>query len=238
MSTVRRREKILVIEDEADILELVEYNLKREGYRVSGCLDGEQGLQAARKENPDLVVLDLMLPGMDGFEVCRELKRDPVTRHIPVLILTAKAEESDVILGLGIGADDYVTKPFRPKELVARVQAVLRRGPARGEGPGGERLVRGDLVVDLLRHEVTVRGHAVVFTPTELRLLHFLASHPGRVFTRSHLLSRVIGEDAVVTDRNVDVHVRSVRQKLGDLRDLIETVRGVGYRFKDLATAS
>ncbi|MEZ5964995.1 MAG: response regulator transcription factor [Planctomycetota bacterium] len=237
MSTPRRREKILVIEDEADILDLVEYNLKREGYRVVGFLDGEQGLQAARKENPDLVILDLMLPGMDGLEVCRELKRDPLTRTTPVIILTAKSEETDVILGLGVGADDYVTKPFRPKELIARVQAVLRRGPLRGEASGPDRLVRGDLVIDTTRHEVRVGGDTVQFTPTELRLLHFLATHPGRVFTRAHLLSRVIGEDAVVTDRNIDVHVRAVRQKLGPLRDLVETVRGVGYRFKDAVVA-
>lgn len=230
----RRRQKILVIEDEADILEVVEYNLRREGYRVLGVLDGEQGLQRAKQESPDLVILDLMLPGMDGVEVCRELKRDPLTRGIPVIILTAKAEETDVILGLGVGADDYVVKPFRPRELVARVQAVLRRG-MRGESDGPERLVRGDVVIDTGRHEVRVGGQSVQFTPTELRLLHFLAQHPGRVFTRSHLLSRVIGEDAVVTDRNVDVHVRSVRQKLGEKRELIETVRGVGYRFKDAA---
>ena len=236
MSTIRRREKILVIEDEADILEVIEYNLRREGYRVSGSLDGEQGLQQAKKDNPDLVVLDLMLPGMDGLEVCRQLKSDPLTRTTPVIILTAKSEETDVIVGLGVGADDYVTKPFRPKELIARVQAVLRRGPLRTE-TSGPRVVRGEIVIDTARHEVLVRGQAVTFTPTELRLLHFLAGHPGRVFTRGHLLSRVIGEDAVVTDRNVDVHIRSVRQKLGDLRDAIETVRGIGYRFKDAVNA-
>jgi two-component system phosphate regulon response regulator PhoB len=233
VSSTRRREKILVIEDEADILEVIEYNLRREGYKVIRSLDGEEGLQLARKDAPDLVVLDLMLPGMSGLEVCRELKRDALTRATPVIILTAKSEETDVILGLGMGADDYITKPFRPKELTARVQAVLRRGPLRGESSGPERVVRGGLVIDTGRHEVRVHGEPVAFTPTELRLLHFLAVHPGRVFTRSHLLSRVIGEDAIVTDRNVDVHVRAVRQKLGDLRDLVETVRGVGYRFKD-----
>ena len=234
----RRREKIVVIEDEADILELIEYNLAREGYRVTACSDGEQGLHAARKADPDLILLDVMLPGIDGFEVCRQLRRDPLTRSVPVVFLTAKAEEADVILGLGLGADDYVAKPFRPRELIARVQAVLRRGPSRGEEPSGERLVRGDLVIDMVRHEVMARGENVVLTPTEMRLLHLLASHPGRVFTRAHLLSRVIGEDAIVTDRNVDVHIRGIRQKLGELREVIETVRGVGYRFKDRATAS
>ena len=227
-----------MIEDEADILELIEYNLVREGYRVTACSDGEQGLHAARKNDPDLILLDVMLPGIDGFEVCRQLRRDPLTRNVPVVFLTAKAEEADVILGLGLGADDYVAKPFRPRELIARVQAVLRRGPSRGEEPGGERLVRGDLVIDMVRHEVTVRGEGVVLTPTEMRLLHLLASHPGRVFSRAHLLSRVIGEDAIVTDRNVDVHIRGIRQKLGELREVIETVRGVGYRFKDRTTAS
>lgn len=225
--------KILIIEDEADILEVLQYNLAREGYRVVPCRDGEEGLSRARTEAPDLVVLDLMLPGLDGLEVCRCLKQDPVTRAIPVIMVTAKGEESDIILGLGLGAEDYITKPFSPKELAARVKVVLRRGPARNEAVGIERVVRGDLSVDMTRHEARVGERLLTLTPTEMRLLHFLASHPGRVFPRDHLLSRVIGEDAVVTDRNIDVHVRAVRQKLADQRDLIETVRGVGYRFKE-----
>ncbi len=225
--------KILVIEDEADILEVITYNLEREGHKVISCRNGEQGLSRIRTDNPDLVILDLMLPGMDGVEVCRQVKSDPVTRAIPVIMVTAKAEESDIVLGLGIGADDYITKPFSPKELVARVKVVLRRGPLREESGGGERVVRGDLSIDLGRHEATVAGQLLTLTPTEMRLLHFLASHPGRVFPRSHLLSRVIGEDAIVTDRNIDVHVRALRQKLGEAADVIETVRGVGYRFAD-----
>jgi DNA-binding response OmpR family regulator len=225
--------KILVIEDESDILEVIQYNLEREGHKVIPCRNGEQGLSRIRTDNPDLVILDLMLPGMDGVEVCRQVKSDPVTREIPVIMVTAKAEESDIVLGLGIGADDYIAKPFSPKELVARVKVVLRRGPLREQSGGGERVVRGDLVVDLGRHEAMVAERSLTLTPTEMRLLHFLASHPGRVFPRSHLLSRVIGEDALVTDRNIDVHVRALRLKLGEQAAVIETVRGVGYRFAE-----
>ncbi|MEQ1631457.1 MAG: response regulator transcription factor [Planctomycetota bacterium] len=225
--------KILVIEDESDILEVIQYNLEREGHKVIACRNGEQGLSRIRTDNPDLVILDLMLPGLDGVEVCRQVKSDPVTRAIPVIMVTAKAEESDIVLGLGIGADDYIAKPFSPKELVARVKVVLRRGPLREQSGGGERVVRGELTIDLGRHEATIGGVPLTLTPTEMRLLHFLASHPGRVFPRSHLLSRVIGEDAIVTDRNIDVHVRALRQKLADSADVIETVRGVGYRFAD-----
>jgi len=174
-----------------------------------------------------------MLPGMDGVEVCRQVKSDPVTRSIPIVMVTAKGEESDIVLGLGIGADDYITKPFSPRELVARIKVVLRRGPLREQSGGGERVVRGTLTVDLGRHEARVSDQLVNLTPTEMRLLHFLASHPGRVFPRAHLLSRVIGEDAIVTDRNIDVHVRALRLKLGEHQHLIETVRGVGYRFAE-----
>lgn len=229
-----KRETILVIEDEPDILEVIEYNLAREGYKVKTARDGDDGLKRARRDSPDLVLLDVMLPGVDGVEVCRQLKRDPITRAIPVMMVTAKGEESDVVLGLGVGADDYITKPFSPRQLVARVQAVLRRGPLKEESGQGERVVRGPVVIDLARHEATIDGKSEVLTPTELRLLHFLASHPGRVFDRAHLLSRVIGEDAIVTDRNIDVHIRSIRQKLGRHRELVETVRGVGYRFADV----
>jgi two-component system alkaline phosphatase synthesis response regulator PhoP len=228
-----KREKILVVEDENDILEVIQYNLAREGYKVTCTRDGDQGLTRIKRDAPDLVILDLMLPGLDGIEVCRRIKQDPITNGIPVIMVTAKSEESDVILGLGVGADDYLTKPFSPKELVARVKTVLRRGPLKEERAVGERVVRGELVIDVGRHEVLLDGQPVVLTPTELRLLHFLASHPGRVFNRSHLLSRVIGEDAIVTDRNFVVHVRAVRSKLGERREFIETVRGVGYRFRD-----
>jgi two-component system phosphate regulon response regulator PhoB len=194
---------------------------------------GEEGLRKAKAEAPDLIILDLMLPGIDGVELCRRLKQDPVTRGIAIVMVTAKSEESDVVLGLGVGADDYVAKPFRPRTLLARVEAVLRRGELKEQRARAEHVVRGPLVIDTTRHEILVDGRPIDFTPTEFRLLHFLASHPGRVFSRSELLSRVIGETAVVLDRNIDVHVRAVRQKLGPLRDLIQTVRSIGYRFRE-----
>jgi len=231
----RSPKSIVIIEDEPDILEVLSYNLTREGYKVRTAEDGETGLSLVRKHAPDLVLLDLMLPGRDGLEVCRELKGDTVTTVVPVIMVTAKGEESDVVLGLGLGADDYITKPFSPRELIARVRAVMRRSPMQVSGDATERVVRDGVVIDAGRHRVTVDGDDVTFTATELRLLHFLAAHPGRVFTRDHLLSRVIGENAIVIDRNIDVHVRAIRKKLGPHRTLIETVRGVGYRFRDTA---
>ncbi|MCC7013872.1 MAG: response regulator [Planctomycetes bacterium] len=228
-----KRDKIVVIEDEADILEVLNYNLKREGYTVVASRNGEDGLDKVRRENPDLVLLDLMLPGLDGIEVCKRLQADPVTSNVPVIMVTAKGEESDVVLGLQLGADDYVTKPFSPKELLARVKAVLRRGPLRETRAAGERITRDGLVVDVVKHHASVDGEPLTLTATEMRLLHFLAAHPGRVFSRDQLLSRAIGDHAVVIDRNIDVHVGAIRRKLGRCRDLIETIRGVGYRFKD-----
>lgn len=225
--------KILVVEDEPDILEVIHYNLQREGHKVIRCRNGEEALSQIQTENPDLIILDLMLPGMDGVEVCRAVKSNPVTQAIPIIMITAKSEESDIVLGLGIGADDYITKPFSPRELIARVKVVIRRATAVDGVDAKERVERGPIVVDLGRYEARVDGQVLNLTPTEMRLLHFLASHPGRVFPRAHLLSRVIGEDAVVTDRNIDVHVRSLRQKMGEHSIAIETVRGVGYRFAD-----
>jgi two-component system, OmpR family, alkaline phosphatase synthesis response regulator PhoP len=235
---VAKRQKLLVIEDEADILELLVYNLTREGFAVSGCRDGVEGLTRARQELPGLILLDLMLPGIDGLEVCSRLKADHATRAIPIVMVTAKGEESDIVLGLGVGADDYIVKPFSPRELVARVKAVLRRGPVAGTEPGG-RVVRtalgaaGGLVVDPARHEVELDGEPVAFTATEFKLLYLLASNPGRVFTRDSLLSRISGDETLVLERNIDVHIRALRKKLGACRELIETIRGVGYRFKD-----
>jgi DNA-binding response OmpR family regulator len=222
--------KIAVIEDEADILEVIVYNLSKEGYEVCSALDGEEGLQLVKKEAPDLVLLDLMLPGLDGIEVCRKLKADPAAHSISIIMVTAKGEESDIVLGLGIGADDYVTKPFSPRELIARIKSVLRRGGLREEGV---LISRDGLVIDSDRHEVRLEGNKIVLTAMEFKLLHFLASHPGRVFTRENLLSHVSSEDAFIIDRNIDVHIRSIRKKLDRHRDVIETIHRVGYRFRD-----
>ena len=223
--------KIAVIEDEADILEVIEYSLSKEGFRVCTALDGEEGLGLVKKEVPDLVVLDLMLPGIDGIEICRKLKSDSATRSISIIMVTAKGEESDIVLGLGIGADDYVVKPFSPRELTARVKSVLRRGGLR-EAVGAV-IKRDRLVLDINRHEVRLEGKKIVLTAMEFKLLHFLASHPGRVFTREDLLTHVSSEDTFIIDRNIDVHIRSIRKKLEKHRDLIETINRVGYRFRD-----
>jgi len=226
------QKRVLVIEDEDDILEVIEYNLSREGYDVVTSTDGLDGLGKARKSAFDLVVLDLMLPGLDGIEICRRLKMDPLTGSIPIVMVTAKGEETDVVLGLGVGADDYIRKPFSPKELVARVKAVLRRGPMKDEGGKREIITQDGLVIDTRKFEVNVDGEAVPFTATEFKLLHYLASYPDRVFTRDDLVVRVIGEDSSVLSRNIDAHIKIIRKKLGAYRDLIETVRGVGYKFK------
>ncbi len=230
-------ERILVVEDEGDLREVLAYNLTRERFRVSTARDGATALDLAKKVRPDLVLLDLMLPDLDGLEVCRRLRRDERLARTPIIMLTAKSEETDVVLGLGVGADDYVTKPFSVKEVVARVQAVLRRR-APEEPASGRSLARGPLTIDPDRHEVRLDGQAVRLTATEFNLLHFLARRPGRVWTRDDLLRRVLGEDMIRLDRNIDVHVRSIRKKLGEHRELIETVRGVGYRFADVESAA
>jgi two-component system phosphate regulon response regulator PhoB len=228
------RRRIVVIEDEADIRDVLRYNLEREGFEVTCATDGEEGLAAVRRAEPDLVLLDLLLPGLDGLEVCRLLKGDERTQRIPIIMVTAKGEEADIVLGLGVGADDYAPKPFSPRELVARIRAVLRR--TEREAPADEgRIVRPGIVIDTVRHEVLVDGEPVALTATEFRLLLTLASHPGRVFSRDYLVGRVIGEGVSVIDRTIDVHVQSIRKKLGARRELIETIRGVGYRFQDAA---
>lgn len=227
------KERILVIEDEEDILELVRYNLEKDGYKVIGVLSGEDGLGLAQNEIPDLVILDLMLPGIDGLDVCKTLKRATATENIPIIMISAKGEESDIVSGLEIGADDYVTKPFSPKILLARVRAVLRR---KAEEPlNDETQVRiHDMTIDPVRFEVKFPNISVTnLTVTEFRILHFLARHPGWVFTRYQIVDAVKGEDYSVTDRAVDVQIVGLRKKLGEYGKFVETVRGVGYRFRE-----
>ncbi|MGH9360858.1 MAG: response regulator [Thermoanaerobaculia bacterium] len=227
------KETILVIEDDSDIIEIIQYNLEREGFRVLTATNGEKGIEVARSRRPALIILDLMLPGADGIEVCKSLRSAPDTRQIPIVILTAKAEESDIVLGLGVGADDYVTKPFSPQELLARITAVLRRGDLKSEEARHSRIERHGVVIDPARFEVAIRGKPVSFTLTEFKILSILASNPGRVYTRQLLLDKVQGGEVFVDDRNIDVHVRAIRKKLGSLEDLILTVRGIGYKFKE-----
>ena len=229
-------ERILVVEDEGDLREVLAYNLTRERFRVYTARDGATAWDLLLQKKPDLVLLDLMLPDTDGTDFCRKIRAHETLRRTPVIMLTAKGEESDIVLGLGVGADDYVTKPFSVKEVVARVQAVLRRGADAADMPSTRLLAYGPLTVDPDRHEVRLEGSPVRFTATEFRLLHFLAKRPGRVWTRDELLRRVLGEEVIRVDRNIDVHVRAIRKKLGAHRDFIETVRGVGYRFSDASS--
>jgi two-component system phosphate regulon response regulator PhoB len=226
------REHVLAVEDEENILELIEYNLTREGYRVTTAGSGEEALRAARRELPDLVLLDLMLPGLDGLDVCRILKNDPKTAHLPIIMVTAKGEEADVVTGLELGADDYVTKPFSPRVLSARIKALLRRTSAEPPAETATVKVR-DLVIHPGRHEVLVKGKPVELTHTEFRLLHLLARRPGWVFARSQIVDAVHGDDYPVTERSVDVQVAGLRKKLGPCASYVDTVRGVGYRMKE-----
>jgi two-component system alkaline phosphatase synthesis response regulator PhoP len=225
-------EKILVVEDEENIQELIQYNLAKEGYQVSCVPSGEKGLEAARSGNPDLVLLDLMLPGLDGLDVCKELKRDAATQGIAIIMVTAKGDETDIVTGLELGADDYVVKPFSPKVLLSRVKAVLRRkySPA----PTDKDVIQiNDLVIHSGRHEVMLKNKKLDLTFTEFRILQTLSTRPGWVFTRGQIVDAVRGEDHAVTDRSVDFQIVGLRRKLDDYATYIETVRGVGYRFQE-----
>ncbi|MDR0781003.1 MAG: response regulator [Pseudomonadales bacterium] len=227
------RKKIVIVEDEPDILEVLSYNLKREGYDVLTAAEGSSGLALIRREIPDLVLLDLMLPGLDGIEICGSIKKDAQTQHCLIIMVTAKGEESDIVLGLGVGADDYIAKPFSPRELIARVKAVLRRGVMAERHEPEEHITLGDLSIDTVKYKVQVKGHDVKLTASEFKLLHFLSSYPGRVFTREQLLSKALGDDVVIVDRNIDVHIRGIRKKLELDPPIIETIRGIGYRMTD-----
>jgi len=224
--------KILIVEDEHDLIKLLKYNLEKEGFKVTYTTDGSLALAEIRRETPDLVILDLMLPGIDGLEVCRQLRRLDKFVSIPVLMLTARSEEADRVVGLEIGADDYVTKPFSMRELIARVRALLRRHEP--IGTNRSTIMRGDLRIDPSAHSVTVLGRDVELSALEFRLLHHLASHPGMVFSRDQLLDRVWGNDRSVTQRSVDVYIRRVREKIEERPQdpvYLQTVHGVGYRF-------
>jgi len=225
---------VLVIDDEKDILELVRYNLEKEGYRIITAQDGEAGLEAAARYAPDVVIVDLMLPGIDGLDVCRRLRADPRAARTPIIMLTAKSTETDRIVGLEMGADDYVTKPFSPRELTARIKAVLRRVSSPQDPSPQSRIIRrGDLTIDPERCGVRCGEENIDITATEFRLLQMLAKHPGRVYSRSELIEGALGREIVVIDRTIDVHITSLRRKLGAYGDRIETVRGFGYRFQD-----
>jgi two-component system phosphate regulon response regulator PhoB len=225
------KERILVVEDDEDILQLLKYNLTKEGYQITGAASGEEALKIIKPDLPDLVLLDLMLPGMDGLEVCRLLKQEAKTSRIPIIMLTAKGEEADIVTGLELGADDYITKPFSPRVMLARLRSVLRRRQAEPPAPGAT-IKRHELVMDPGRHEVLVNDQPLDLTLTEFRLLQLLASRPGWVFTRDQIVKGVHGDDYPASDRSVDVQVVSLRKKLGPCGKYLETVRGVGYRFK------
>jgi len=226
------RESILVIEDEEDIAELIRYNLEREGYRILHADSGERGLEIVRRQRPDLILLDLMLPGMDGLEVCKRVKADSATGHTPIIMVTARGEEADVVTGLELGAEDYLTKPFSPRVMVARVRAVLRRRG--GEPVADDAVIRAHgIEIHPGRHQVTIDSNLVDLTATEFKILHFLARRPGWVFTRYQIVDGIRGPNYPVTERSVDVQVVALRRKLGEHGNAIETVRGVGYRFSE-----
>lgn len=226
------REKILIVDDEEDILEIIRFHLEKEGYGLACVTSGEEALERARSMHPDLILLDLMLPGIDGLSICRALKNDPRTAEIPIMMLTAKGEDADIVLGLELGAEDYITKPFSPRVLLARIKTVLRR--KRTPLTHEKSVIRvGELVIDPVRHQVFIADKPIALTLMEFKILHFLARRPGVVFTRSQIMDAAMGEGIVVTDRTVDVHMVSLRKKLDMYGSYIETVRGLGYRFKE-----
>jgi len=228
------RKKVLVVDDEKDIVDLLAYNLARNGYETITASDGNDALEVAAKNGPDLIILDLMLPGIDGTEVARRLKADSRTSATPIIMLTAKGEETDVVVGLTLGADDYVTKPFSMKVLLARVSSVLRRAEAGAGAPGEGGLLRaGPLSIDTLKHEVIVDNEVIKLTLTEFKLLSALVTARGRVLTRDQLMDKAMGTDVFVTDRAIDVHITAIRKKLGSASWLVNTVRGVGYRLRE-----
>jgi two-component system phosphate regulon response regulator PhoB len=224
--------RILIIEDERGLADVLTYNLQREGYETLVAHDGQEGLRKAQMQMPDLILLDIMLPGIDGLEVCRTLRAGKPTSKIPILMLTAKSEETDQIVGFTVGADDYVTKPFSVKVLLQRIRALKRRADAAPES-NGDLIEYCGITIDKVKHRVRANGEDLDLTPTEFRLLECMLRQPGRAFTRAQLMDSAIEEGALVLERTIDVHIKSLRRKLGDKGDAIETVRGVGYRFQE-----
>jgi len=226
-------ERILAVDDEQPILELLRYNLEKEGFRVTTCLNGEEAVRIARAESPDILLLDLMLPGMSGLDVCRRLKESPATAGIPIVMITAKTEDSDIVLGLELGADDYITKPFSPKVLMARIRTVLRRKNQVPVDTENEDISIHGIKIDPIRHEIFADSVPLNLSLTEFQILEYLAKNPGRVFSRAQIISAVKGSSYPVTERSIDVQILSIRKKLGSKSDFIETVRGIGYRMQD-----
>lgn len=226
---------VLIVEDDSSLAEVLEYNLRQEGYRVEVSRDGQQGLREARRLVPDVVVLDLMLPLIDGLEVCRQLRADAATQDLAILMLTARSEETDELVGFSVGADDYVTKPFSVKVLLQRIHALLRR--KEHSSTDRDVLVSQGIMIDHRRHRATVGDKPLDLTPSEFGLLSAFVRQPGRAFSRSELIDSALGGDAIVLERTIDVHIRSLRKKLGGHADLIQTVRGIGYRFRDPSDA-
>jgi two-component system phosphate regulon response regulator PhoB len=227
------KETILIVDDEEDILELIKFNLKGEGYNILQAMTGEEAIKIAKQSGPDLMVLDLMLPGIDGLEVTRYLKNNDATTDIPIVMLTAKGEESDIITGLELGANDYISKPFSPRELTARIRAILRRRQKNNTDAPVRVRQEGDMVIDRAKHRVSIEGKIVELTLSEFELLSFLAEKKGWVFTRGQIVDAIHGENYAVTERSIDVIIVGLRKKLGSYSSCIETVRGVGYRFKE-----
>lgn len=226
------KSKILIIEDDRSLASVLEYNLSSSGYESFCSFDGQDGLNQARLKQPDLILLDVMIPVMDGLEVCRSLRSDSTTKAIPIVMLTAKSEETDQLIGFSMGADDYVTKPFSVKVLLERLKSLLRRKEI-AFAPANDIVSRGGITVDRFKHSVSVGGRILDLTPSEFRLLDTLIRQPGRAFDRSELIDSALGADTLVLERTIDVHIRSLRKKLKDCSDLIQTVRGIGYRFNE-----
>lgn len=230
------KKKILIVEDDRSLTGVLEYNFANSGYEVFIAHDGMDGVNQARSKHPDMILLDLMIPVMDGLEVCRQLRAESGTKNTPIVMLTAKSEETDQLIGFSVGADDYICKPFSVRVLLEKVKSLLRR-QSRNQGPGGDIVVSAGITVDRGRHRVSIENRAIELTPSEFRLLDTLIRNPGRAFDRSELIDSALGADTLVLERTIDVHIRSLRKKLGKYAEVIQTVRGIGYRFREPQTS-